>query len=337
MLLVLVLAVAFLVGALLEIGPTSNPYRVTIDRSYGSFLGTVAEASNATAARTQQLLAGGASMQRPVLFADLDALVEDTSAEAHTLSLASPLPPTPIVEACSGAVAGHHTGAVALRGGLESLLGGATGTSPVEESASLAMLTGARQTLLEADALWESCRAQLRRSPGSPRVPSSVWVEGSVWSPSALSTAAQSMLASRSLAARHQLDIDGLALTPPPLPTGSTPTSALSLPPSSARTVELSVEDLGNVQEAGVRVQVAIEPRGGGAGSSASFLLGSLDPGGAFATPTWSLPALAGSSYTLVATASSTSSGTTTTAQWQLQLAVAAPGTSSTTAASSSK
>ena len=332
------LSVAILLGAVLDIGLASGPFHSSVDRSYAALLASVVDQSNETAASLVQLIQTGPAMQRPALFEMLDGLVSDSQSESHqAVDIAGPLPAPSVVLECSSALADRSAEVAVFRQGVEGVLGGESGTGPVDSAASVSALQGARQGLITADSLWQSCRHLLATSPGRIRTIASQWVTGSSWSDTSMATLVQDLERSRTLGAQYRLGFAALSLQPAPLPSGISASSSqgskvLELPPTSTLVLGTTVLNQGNVLEPAVAVQIVLQSSGINVGAPLIVQLGSLLPGQGVATQALSLPVVAGSSYTLKVSANvPVPGGVSASATWQISIAQAAPTSTTTT------
>jgi hypothetical protein len=281
--------VGFVAGALAEIGPASGPYRRAVDRGFAALAASVATESDATGSALASLLAVAPTLQRPVLFAELDGLATAAAREQASLDrLATPGPRAGA--GCLAALAGRSRAVSAVRNALQGVLGGTTGTDPLSPVVATSELESAAAALSAADAAWAACRAAVRSTPGRPRLPASRWVAGPAWSAGALAALVGAVTSSSTLAARQALAITTFVTSPPLL---GGPASA-QLAPTRQVTVHLVVTDTGNVDEPTVLVTATVigapHPEALSArvslraGTSVAVVLGplALSPGGSY-------------------------------------------------------
>jgi hypothetical protein len=288
------LVLAFAIGALSQVGRGSGPYRRTVNRSFASLVTLEAVRSNATGLGLAEALVFGPTMARGQFFSALDRVASDAADEARQLDAA--VPPMPSVragEGCLAAMAARASATASIRRSLEGVLGGSSGASIVAPGQALAALESASLAVVGADEDWATCRRALRRAPGTATVPVSRWLEGQGWySAAALASSVNSVLLSRTLAARHALAVTATRIDPPPLP-GSGP--AL-LAPTSTLTLHVVVSDTGNVDEPAVQVRAVL------VGGQAPAPLSAVVPvvaGRSVAVVLGPFPVVPGSSYTL--------------------------------------
>ncbi len=296
---VLVAAVVIVaIAAVAQIGPTSGPYRRTVDRSFVTLAAPLAAQSNAGALTLATLLTGGPALARRTFFMQLDTLAAGTSDVAHQFdALAPPSPAGSAGRPCVAALGGRARATSSLRSALESLLGGRQGLSGGDEASATAAVTAGGSELMAADASWVRCRHALRRAPGSARLPASQWIhDPSRWSPAAIDDFVTALVASPSLAAVRAVSIIATT-TAPPTVVASTGTGVVV--PTKSLSLRVVVADNGNVAEDDVVVTADV-----GTGPAPSQAKANLAAGAAVAL---SLPALRvkpGGSYTVVVTAS---------------------------------
>ncbi len=290
--------VVIAVTAVSQIGPTSGPYRRTVDRSFATLAAPLTEQSNAGAAALTALLTRGPVLPRRTFFMQLDALAGDTSAVEHQFDALSPPAPTgSAAKQCAAALGGRARAAASLRSALESLLGGRQGLSGGDEASATAAMTVGGGELTAADASWVRCRHALRHGPGSARLPASRWINDTErWSPGAIDDFVTALVASPSLAAVRAVSIVATT-TAPPTVVGGTGTGVVV--PTKTLSLHVVVADNGNVAEDGVVVTAVL-----GTAAAPSSATANLTAGAAVSL---SLPAFhvkAGSSYVVVVTAS---------------------------------
>lgn len=291
-LVVAAVAIGFVAAALAEIGSASGSYRRTVDRGFAALAASVAVQSEVTGTSLGTLLTTAPTLERPVLFAELDHLAAAAASEQDSLdAAAAPSPDAGAGAGCLSALSGRDTATASVRRALEGLLGGTTGTSPLDPGVATSELESAAATLFTADTEWASCRRRLGTTPGRPHLAASRWMaRPNAWAPGALATLVGSVAGSSSLAAHPALEITTLATDPPLLPG---PANS-QLAPTHQVTVHVVISDAGNVDEPTVVVTVtltggpsleALSARVGlRAGGATTVVLGPLQisPGGSY-------------------------------------------------------
>jgi len=294
---------ALLVGAVSQIGPQSGSYRRTVDRGYAALSRPLVAESNRSASLLRSLLSNARSLDRVMLFSQLDRLVSDAVEVRNRFAAITP--PDPAAAAavnCALALRQRVAGVNALQAGLEGVLGGRTGLTPVDVATATTDVESAGASLESADAAWTSCRRGLRRAPGSAILPASSWVTNPAsFAPSTVARLVTGVASARSLVPVHRLALVALVTDPPAVSTGGTEV----VPAALALTVHVVVADQGNVDETGVEVGgVALAQ---GAPGSPVPVQRTFDVVAGGST-TVTLPAFAvqpGTSYTLQVTAES--------------------------------
>ncbi|HLI72928.1 MAG TPA: Ig-like domain-containing protein [Acidimicrobiales bacterium] len=299
--------VGMAVAAVAQIGPSSGPYRRTVDRGYAALALPLVAASNRSGVSMRALLTSARtsarSLDRVTLFAQLDQLATDAVAvERAFAAITPPQPATTAASQCRAAFGDRATGAATLRDTLEGVLGGPTGLAPTDQPTAVAGLEAAGSSFAAGDASWASCRRALRKAPGSASLPRSQWVrDPTVFQPPTSPRTVAALTSSRSLAAVHHLVLLGLVTQPTALSTGTTRV----VPPTLSLTVDVVVANQGNVDEVGVEVGGTAMPQGAPGSPVPVQRTVDLSAG---ASTTLGLPAFAvspGSAYVLQVTAES--------------------------------
>jgi hypothetical protein len=302
--LVLVAAVVVLVvGAVAQIGPTSGPYRRTVDRGYAALAEPLVVKSNASGVALQTFLHDGRSLDRVAFFAQLDALVTDTAAVRRLYDTITP--PEPVSTAarhCAAAMTGRAAAVASLRSVLEGVVGGPTGLDSSDHAAAAVAMTSAGTVLRAADTSWAVCRRGLRRAPGTPQVPASTWIHApDLFAPDAAGRFVAAIAGARALAPVHNLAVVDVVTSPAPVASAQ----ALAVSATTMLVVHVVVTNRGNVSEKGV--EVGAVATAAGAPASPVPVQHTVDLA-AGASTTLVLPGFGvepGSSYTLQITAES--------------------------------
>lgn len=317
--------VGLVVGALVDIGPASGPYRRTIDRGYGALASSVSSESNGTGKALAGFMTEAPKLERLTFFTTLDALSAQAAAQAEELDAAAP--PAPDAGAgtgCVSALASRASAVAAIRRALQGLLGGTTGTMPIAVDSAVTGLDSAATTLTQADAQWAACRRALRRAPGTAVVGASRWVtDARTWSPFALTELAEAVAASRTLMARPSLALSAVDLVPAPLPGSGT----AKVPSTSRLSVRVDVSNAGNVDEPGIAVRAVLS--GPGATTQLSAIVG-VGAGHSLTIVLGPFAVAAGSAYTLDISAAPPSGPGAASSSIPLQV-LAVPTTTTTT------
>lgn len=322
---VLTLVVAFAAGALSQVSRVSGPYRRTVDRSWAALANSVATQTSATGKALVSLLGLAPTLDRRTFFTSLDRLASDAAAQQRALLGA--VPPAPVGGAdagCEQALAGRAGAVSSVRDGLEGVLGGATGESPVPAATAVQDLTLAIGALEAADTSWAACRQALRRAPGSASVHPSRWLaDPSAWPATELTAIVDVVAGSPTLAAQHSLAILTTTTVPASLPGPGTAV----VPATTSLTVHVVVRNQGNVDEAAVEVRAALS---GGSGPAATAIV-AVKAGKSIAVVLGPLTVAPGSSYTLQVTASPPSGPGGAGSSSALQVATVPTTTTTTT------
>ena len=322
---------AFVIGSVAEIGPSSATYRRTIDRGFAAMAASVAAESNATGSALTSLLGQAPGLERVAFFAGLDHLAADAANEQQQLDSAVPPDPADGSDAgCLSAVSARASAVGGIRQALEGLVGGATGTTLSSPAQAENALDQAAVALAGADGSWASCRHALRSAPGRPRLASSQWIgDPHAWSEFALANLVDAVAGSGTLAARPALSISALVTDPTFLPGPSGPVVS----PTRSLSVHAVVSDTGNVEEAHVLVTASLlgGPLGGPKPASVSQTV-TVDAGDSVSVVLGSLAVVPGVSYTLEITAVPPSGAGATSTSSPLQVATIPTTTTTTTA-----
>lgn len=260
-LVVVVVVVILAIGAVARIGPASGPDRRTVDRSYAVLASAVVAQSNESGSALDRLLKNGPSLDRSAFFSTLDSLAAATGRDDRQVAaLTPPKPAGAVADQCGTTMIDRQQAVARVRAALEDLLGGRRGLGGGDEAKAAGALSGAGTLLASADASWAACRRTLRRSPGSARLPASVWVKDpGLWAEQAEGQFVASLLSSAPLVPVHRLTLEALSTDPTSVPGGS---GVSVVPPTSALRVRVVLADPGNVDERGVVVEVTAVPQG---------------------------------------------------------------------------
>jgi len=293
--------VVLAVSAVAQIGPTSGPYRRTVDRGYAALAQPLAVESNASGAAMVSFLGEASGLGRIAFFFDLDTLASDTSGlEGRYASITPPDPTTG--SGCATAIAERAAAVARLQSALEGVTGGRTGLGLVDEAGATAAVTAVGVELQSADASWAACRRALRRAPGSAVVPRSTWlVHPGLLSASAAGHLVSAVAASRALTPVHSIVVLAVVTDPSAVESGPT----LVAPAATSLVVHVVLANQGNVDEHGV--EVGGEATLQGASASPVLVQETVDLGAARST-TMALPGLKvvpGSAYTVQVVAES--------------------------------
>lgn len=256
--LVVALVLAFVIGALSQVGRGSGPSHRTIDRGFAALASVVAARSHSTGLSLAEVFVNGPRMDRPLFFSSLNTIASDSADEARQLDAA--VPPAPVGGAgqgCLAAVADRASATAVIRQSLEGVVGASDGASFVGAGQALADLVSAAASVVRADDEWSACRQAMRRAPGSARLPASSWTAGQGWfTPAALASSVNGVAFSRTLAAHHALVITATSIVPAPLPASAS--SPALVAPTKSLTVHVVVTDAGNVDEPAVQVRAVL-------------------------------------------------------------------------------
>ncbi len=242
--------VVLAVSAVAQIGPTSGPYRRTVDRGYAALAQPLAEESNASAAALVSFLHEASSLGRIAFFFDLDTLASDTAGLHRRFDAITP--PDPSTGArCATAIAERATAVSRLRISLEGVVGGRTGLGVVDEAGATNAVTSVGAELESADASWATCRRALRRAPGSALVPKSTWMpHPGLLSAGAAGHLVSAVAQSHALTPVHGIVVLAVVTDPTAVESGST----LVAPAATSLVLHVVLANQGNVDEHGVEV-----------------------------------------------------------------------------------
>jgi hypothetical protein len=238
------------VSAVAQIGPSSGPYRRTVDRGYAALAQPLAVESDSSGAAMLSFLREASSLGRIAFFFDLDTLAIDTAELARRYDAITPPDPT-TGSGCATAITGRASAVSTLRSALEGVVGGRTGLGVVDEAAATASVTSVGAELLSSDASWAACRRALRRAPGSALVPRSTWVhDPGTFGAGAASHLVSAIAGSHALTPVHRIVVLGVVTDPTAVASGST----LVAPAATTLVVHVVLANQGNVDEHGVEV-----------------------------------------------------------------------------------
>ncbi len=299
----LVLAtVAFGVGAVDQIGPTSGPFHRELNTSFAAMAAPLASRSTAAGASIGEILDRGPTMDRPTFFGLLDALAAASSEVADQFDTLIPPAPTPPAGAgCQSAMILRAEAARGLRSALETLLGGPTGLAGGNEATAATAMADVSVQISQADISWADCRRALILAPGGVRLPLSVWMgDPRAWTNQALGSFVGLLAGSASLTARHQLGLGALGVDPAAV---SVSNGSAVIPPTTTLAVQMVLVDPGNVDEQGVVVEAAVRPTTAAAAPPPARRTVDVRAGASVAVDLPLLPVVAGTGYSLVITA----------------------------------
>jgi hypothetical protein len=282
-----VLAV-LLVGGVTQIGRQSNPFYVSVNRSFATQGATVVHESNATGATLRTLMRNMADQDRQTLQAELDLVAAQANQEATAAeNLASPVTPGGVQVQFARVFAQRDQAVLNFRSALDGLLGlrplpvaGAPGVTTLilatpallSSTQAAARITAAGSVLSRSDGSYRSLRLTLRHLDGHARLPASRWVtSATAWQAGPVATAVELVNASTSLAATPRLVLSVVKVTPPALPSPSgvaTPGVSVLSPPKSVL-VQVVLTNLGSVNEPHASVQLQLTPQPGGTDTAA--------------------------------------------------------------------
>ncbi len=278
-----VVVVALLVGGVTQIGRRSNPFYVTVNRSFATQATIVVHESNATGAMLRTLMGHMQVRNRQALQAGLDLLVAQADQESSAAAdLASPVTPGGVQVQFAHVLSQRDKAARQFRSALDGLLGlrplAVAGTpSPttlalatptlLSSTQAAARITAAGTILSRSDGSYRALRRALRHQDGHARLPASKWVTtATAWQSGSVATAINLVTGSTSLAATPLLVLSVVKVTPPALPSPSgTGTPGISvLSPTDSVLVQVVLTNLGSVDEPHASVQVQLTPQPGG-------------------------------------------------------------------------
>ncbi len=283
-----VVVVALLVGGVTQIGRRSDPFYVSVNRSFATQATTVVHESNATGAMLRTLLRNMQDRDRQSLQAELDIVAAQANLEAAAAeNLASPVTPGGVQVQFAHVFSQRDLAVRAFRSALDGLLGlrplpvaGAPGATTVipappallSSTLAAARITAAGTVLSRSDRSYRSLRHSLRSLDGHARLPSSRWVtSATAWQAGPVATAVELVNASTTLAATPRLVLSVVKVTPPALPSPSgVATPGLSvLSPTNSVLVQVVLTNLGSVNEPHASVQLQLTPQPGGTDTGA--------------------------------------------------------------------
>ncbi len=251
---VVILAVA----AVAQIGPTSGPYRRTLDRGYAALAQPLVTESDASGVALFTFLHTASSLGRIAFFFDLDNLATDTATVARRYDAITPPDPSVAVP-CDAAIAARASAVSTVRNAMEGVIGGPTGLGVVDESAATAAMTSAGAQLQSADASWAACRRALRHASGSALVPKSVWVRHpEVLAAGTAAHLVAAVASSPSLTPVHSIVVLAVVTDPAAVASGST----LVTPATTTLVAHVVLSNQGNVDEDGVELGGVATPQG---------------------------------------------------------------------------
>jgi hypothetical protein len=302
--LLVALGAGLVVGSLVEIRTQSSSYRTSINTGYGALASRVVDASDQTGVQLATLMATASQLPddpiprtaRNVLQQGLDQAVNSAGEQAAQAAGLVPPSPTGSVSRQFTRVMSERSAATsALRTTVDRLLGmeplpvaGAPVPTSVPVSAPLISIPRATSEMTAAGALFQRADDNYRALLSYVHarhlaiyLPRSVWVPMPVANaplgPTRLGASAPSLSASPALVPLHQLVITALGLTPPAVPSATSPPTTSGgpgivgdsctdpqsavpgpaptvLPPAPRVIVTLTVTNCGNVSESGVAV-----------------------------------------------------------------------------------
>ena len=321
------MVVGLAAGGVAQIGRASGSYRATVDLGYSALASPLARVSNTSGADLRTALASAPTLERVTLFTTLDALVAAVGREQRSLDALTPPAPTSGTAPCRQAFAGRAAGVRDVRDGLESVLGGHSGSAPADLTAAESMLASAGTGLADADASWVECRRHLRAAPGHARLVVSRWVTTpGLWAPAALTRLVSAVARAPHLAAHPALTVDALTTEPAALAAGSGGLVA----PTTTVTVHAVVVNQGNVDEPAVQVRVTLVPVAAPSTAATETAIVAVAAGRAVAVVLGPFSVQPGTTYTMQVNAAPPQGpgGTSTTAPLQVE---AVPTTTTTT------
>jgi len=309
------LVALFAVGTAAQVKAASGPYRRAVDRSYAALVVPIAERSSSIGATVRQVLTKGATYDRSTLFGELDSV--SSGAEEGADNLAGLVPPSPSstsADKCESALDHRATAASNLRESIEGLLGGRAGRRAESPAAVDSALSGVGRALEISDSEWRQCRRALASSPGSARIPASIWVpDSSLWAPGSVAGFVTALTQSPSLAVVHQLTIPANSVTTQPASVAVSNGDGV-IPPTSSLSVQVVVANVGSVDEPNAVVRVSaisegtpLQPHAPGRPSSVESQTVSLAAGATFAANPPPLVVVPGNVYSIDVSVSSPS------------------------------
>jgi hypothetical protein len=278
-----ILVTVLVIGGLTQVSRNSGPYTAQMNRSFGSQVTAVADASNVTAASVRQLMKTLPTQDRQGLQVELDSAVAQTAQQATQAdSFATPPPPGQVAQHFSTIFSDRAEATSQLRSAIDGLLGmhplpvagAATGGTAVVSTPTLLSSTqatnriaAAGSLLAQSDRNYAAVRRALRGSAGRARLPASAWItDRQVWQVGAVATQVDQVSASTTLAASNQLALTSVRLTPPalPSPTGVVTPGVSTLSPTTGVSVSVVLSNLGTVDDPRATVHITLADQTGG-------------------------------------------------------------------------
>jgi hypothetical protein len=287
-----VVVVALLVGGVTQIGRRSNPFYVSVNRSFATQATTVVHESNATGAMLRTLMRNMQDRDRQTLQAELDLLVAQANQESTAAEdLAAPVTPGGVQVQFAHVFTQRDQAVREFRSALDGLLGlrplpvaGTPGPTTlilatpalISSTQATARITAAGTDLSRSDRSYRSLRRSLHHLDGHARLPASRWVTNTTaWHAGPVATAVELVNASTSLAATPRLVLSVVKVTPPALPSpsgvGTAGVSVLS--PTNSVLVQVVLTNLGSVDEPHASVQLQLTPQPGGTDTGAGVTI----------------------------------------------------------------
>lgn len=317
------LVIGLVIGGLVRIGAQSRGYWRQIDRSYAATAAPLVLSSDRLGSQLRREMPAMPGQARLAAEQVLDTLVDRSAAQsAQATAMADPSPANGVAAEVADAFSERAQAMAELRTALDRLLqmaplprAGATGTAVAAVTdpppalslrAAQRALSGIGALLREADRSYATARRTLRADPGRASLPRSAWtVRPSVWAATPVAELVGALVASPTLAARHELVLldRTLALTPAPIPANATtsPGSAV-VPPTSSLRLSVVVADEGNVGARHVSVHAVATPQSGAAAGrapSARSARLTVAPGGSVAVDLGPLAVRPGTIYSV--------------------------------------
>jgi hypothetical protein len=335
---------ALLIGGLFEVGHESGGYDADTDRSLAAQVQVAADESTGTGAVFRQMLVGMAHQTREGLEAQLDDLVQQTSAETALVQRAATPAAAGTVSAQLAEIFAERQQAVDhVRSALDGLLSMhplPVAGSPTADAAiatptlltsqqAIDRMMAAGALLERADADYRAARRTLARAPGHPRLGGSVWVSHpQQWDLVTVASEIDLVNSSITLLATHYLVIRSMQIAPPALPTPTSVAGTSTLSPTSTVMVTLVLSDQGSADEPDATVQLSLSELGGtGASVVTRRLRVSVDSGRSVTLPTITYAVKPGKSYQLNAAIVLPPGQTVTAGTSTSQVLDIAPGT----------
>ncbi len=273
------IVVAVLVGGLTMVSRQSGPFDTSLNRSFASAGGVVADQSNVTGSDLRHLMKGLPTAGRLQLQSGLDAIVQRSAQQSTQAASVAGAAVGGIRAQFASVFSDRAAAALQVREALDGLLGlhplpvagapqgtGASTRTPTLESSSEATsrMAAAGALLERSDATYRSVRRSLVRAAGHARLPASVWVTSEpAWQFDAVATQIEEATTSATLATtpqHHGGPECGPGSPRPalPSPTGVTSPGSSTLSPTHQLGVSLVISNLGSVDEPRVSVQFTL-------------------------------------------------------------------------------